>query len=196
MKKIMKLLIILVVVAVIAIPAVKALIRKNAQNYILDGPGMIYEWPSYELHTTWYDVYKGVDGGPAFSFTDDTFTFLMYGSNDTYSYSLPEGTDIYGKPDGEVYLECEGFTEFDNLIFHEDILESGEMIAVLSGTIFEYDGRGEIIIAEFVDRDDLDKLPENYRSQLCKSRNDREPISTVMVIENPEGEPETEESTK
>ena len=48
----------------------------------------------------------------------------------------------------------------------------------------EYDGRGEIIIREYVREQDIVKIPKDFCSELRKARNHRKPISTVMEVES------------
>lgn len=63
------------------------------------------------------------------------------------------------------------------MIYHEE-----NDIPILSDTIMEYDGRGEIIIREYVREQDIGKIPEDFCSELQKTRNHRKPIPTVMEV--------------
>lgn len=69
--------------------------------------------------------------------------------------------------------------ETGEMIYHEE-----NDIPILSDTIMEYDGRGEIIIREYVREQDNVKIPKDFCSELRKARNHRKPISTVMEVES------------
>ena len=58
--------------------------------------------------------------------------------------------------------------EFVNLILHEEKMVDGTVIPILSATIAELDGRGEIVFAEFVKRDDASSVPSDFSSATKK----------------------------
>lgn len=179
MSKAVKVVLIVLPILALAIAAAVFFIRLQ----VLDGPNTAYTWTDYELcYYRWVETgtYEGRE--PAeLRFTRDSFTIKAYGNEQTFAYSLPEGTDIYGKPEGEVYLKLSDCTEFQDLIFHEEQVGE-ELVPVLSATIFEYDGRGEIVIAEFVPEEALKKIPADFRSQTCIERNDREAVPMVKKV--------------
>lgn len=149
-------------------------LRQIADRYRLDGPGMVYEWTKYELQSFWVEITDDPWIDPLeLNITDSTCTFSdKTGEIETIAYSLPEGIDGYGRPTGEVYLQIDTSILFENLIFHYE--EVGEnTIPIISATVIELDGRGEIVIAEFVAEDNFHALPAGFRSTACIARNDR-----------------------
>lgn len=184
MKKAVKIILIILCAAVLVLAAVYVYFRYIMKNQIMDGPGSVYTWTDYELYSKWVEVARVDWRGPVeLDFSEGSFTMSCDGKEQTFAYALPEGTEIEGQPSGEVYLTLTDCTEFENLFFHEEYLEDGAVIPVLSATIFEYDGRGEIVIAEYVREEDLKKLPADFRSSSCIARNDSTPISSVMVVD-------------
>lgn len=184
-------LIILGIVIAVGAVAVFFAIRHTQKYEVMDGPGMVYCWTDYQLHGQWVETDIPSSGKRDTMDIDETTICLTDGNgNETKTaYTLPEGVVIEGSPEGEVYLQLEEFIGFDSLIFHEEMLEGESVpIPVISGTIFEYDGRGEIVVAEFVRAEDLYILPEDYESSLMKARNSWEGVpSSYMVV--PETEP-------
>lgn len=196
MKKGMKIaLIIVIVIVVIALAIIIPNILRDPEAgpiiggpiQVMDGDGMVYEWTNYELHGDWIEIDPIDPQHPIkMTFTDDTLKFTGWDDKETtYKYAFPDDTETYGKPDGEVYLHPKDFPEFDDLIFHEEDMGEYKLIPIISGTIFEYDGRGEIVLAEFARTDDVNDLPEDFRSSTYTKRNDREAIPTYMIVEQP-----------
>lgn len=184
MKKKRKIVGIVIPVAVLAALAAGAHFWFSMRNQILDGPGMVYEWTAYELYSEWVEINCPPGREPNWlSVSEGKCTLTGADGNPmAFQYSLPDGTDTYGVPDGEVALQLAGCSDFDSLIFHEESLNENERIPILSGTAFEYDGRGEIVIAEFARSADLDRIPEDFRSSACIRRNDREAIPTTRTV--------------
>ena len=65
------------------------------------------------------------------------------------------------------------YTDRPELFFH---VENGRPI--LSEMIFECDGRGQIIMNEYLRRDDF---VDGFRSELCHKLNDRPAVPTMMM---------------
>ena len=99
----------------------------------------------------------------------------------SFGYSVPIRQGTAGMEDGEVKLELTDCRSFENIIFHEEEV-GGKTIPILSGTVFEYDGRGEIVILEFVRHEDLPLIPEGFHSSAYSIRNERDPIPTSMML--------------
>ena len=184
MKKAVRIILILLCAAVLVLAAVYVCFRYVMKNQIMDGPGSVYTWTDYELYSRWTETEKVDWRGPAvLEFTEGSFTLSCDGTAQTFAYSLPEGTEIDGRPAGEVCLTLTDCTEFAGLIFHEEQLEDGTVVPVLSATLFEDDGRGEIVIAEYVREEDLGKLPADFRSSVCIARNDKAPVPSAMTVD-------------
>ncbi len=181
MQKVVRKIRIILIAAAVFAAAGFAYIQYSAKYKLLDGPGSVYQWTDYELYTEWVEVGPDTDDPARLKFSKDSFTLSAYGETRKYKYSLPDGIDVTGKPEGNVYIEFGGCMLFERLIFHEDG-DLEDSIPVLSGTVFEYDGRGEIISYEFVRKADLDKVPEDFRSSLREVRNDRTPVPTFVTL--------------
>ncbi len=178
-----KIVLIILAAVLLILVLVFVYFRFFMKNVIWDGPGSVYTWTDYELYSEWVEI--GVPDGREpvrLNFSADRFTMIASGTEKTFRYSLLEGTNVSGIPAGEVYLYLQDCDEFEHLIFHEENIGE-ERVPVLSGTIFEQDGRGEIVIAEYVRRDDLERLPDGFRSMTCIERNDR---VVVPMIKTPE----------
>lgn len=188
MKKPMLIAVIAAAVVVIVLIAVLLYGRCMRKNHMLDGPGMVYEWPNYELYTDWVEVDPPEGYEPTrLDIREGRLTMTDWnGKKSSYPLSLPESVDTCGKPAGEVYLKVENCVEFDDFIFHEETVGEAQ-IPVISCTIFEYDGRGEIVIAEFVPSRDIDRLPGGFRSSSLVKRNDWEPAPTYVELPAEDG---------
>ena len=147
------------------------LFRKIIGRNVVDGPGMEYEWTKYDLQTHWVEI---TDTSDPFllHITDSVCTFSdLSGEIETVAYSLPDGVNGYTHIGDEVYIQIKDSILFDQIVFHYE--EVGERtIPILSATAIELDGRGEIILAEFVAEEDLGVLPDGFRSAFCIARND------------------------
>lgn len=173
----------IIIIAIVAVAIIILFIaKKKMDNSFLDGPGMVYTWTDYELQGSWKEVNPPDYRKPAeLSVGKNTIEFTCDGTTKKFKYNLSESISIYGKPEGEVYLNLENCDEFESLIFHEEKREDGSLFPVLSGTAFEYDGRGEIVIVEFV-MNGMDNLPENFESTTAKVRNDIIPLPPTEPI--------------
>ncbi|MBQ4459529.1 MAG: hypothetical protein II911_03925, partial [Clostridia bacterium] len=105
------------------------------------------------------------------------------GEKSEFGYTIPSGRNSAGMLDGEVKLELTDCREFENLIYHEEKIDGGKTIPILSATLFEYDGRGEVVFWEFVRIEDAKLVGPDFRSSSCIYRNDRDPIPTAMMPE-------------
>lgn len=179
-------------VGIAVILVVSRCIKTKIGGEILDGPGMVYRWTDYELHGTWIQTDTSLNGKRAtMQVSEDKITLKdCYSHDSAFAYSLPEGVDEEGTPYGEVHLKLHDTTEFESVIFHEEPTADGKgHFPVLSGTIFEYDGRGEIVIIEFVRTEDLDKIGEGFESTTRKSHNSWEGVpKSYIEVESEEKE--------
>lgn len=148
---------------------------------ILDGPGMAYTWTDYELYGDWVAITEDSTATPVrLKFTADTITCTdASGVVHSYAYQLPVGIDTYGVPDSEIYFDIAEFDFYYGLVFHED-RPDGEALPVISATLFEADGGGEIVVAEFVHTDAADGIPAGFRSEFCRRCNDSEAIPACI----------------
>ena len=78
------------------------------------------------------------------------------------------------------------FTEYGCLwasryLLHLETIDEEE-IPVLSLMGEELDGRGTIVFEEFVKADDKNKVPDGFRSALCRECNDRKPVPTYKKV--------------
>lgn len=187
MKSFMKYLPFIIVLVVIIAVIVIICIKKNRPIEVWDGPGSVYEWTSYELYGDWVQADKpGEKDNAALKVDGNTIRIVnRNGEDQVIGYTLPEGIDTEGYPDGEVVLNLEQGSGFSSFIFHEEYEDGGSTrVPVLSATIFEYDGRGEIVVAEFVRESQNDMVREGYESSLAKRRNSWEGVPS-MVKEAP-----------
>lgn len=173
----MKYIIILLLVLAAAFVAFKIYVK----SHILDGPGMVYEWPNYELQGTWESVSKDSYGKKTTLIIDADKIRMSYSSGEdaVFGYTLPENVVREGRPrpGEEIRLNLVNCREFESLIFSEEDPGNGfGAFPVLSGTIFEYDGRGEIVIAEFVRTDNPGGTTEDFESAVRKSHNSWEGV--------------------
>lgn len=177
-----KLSIIIIIIVVLAAACVFFFQKKAAGN-VLDGPGMVYTWTDYELYQDWIEVNVPEGSEPAkLSVSRGTIVYKCGNTENRFSFTLPEGVDETGKPEGEVRLSLEGCEMFGSLIFHEEAVDDGRLIPVLSGTLFEFDGRGEIVAAEFVPSGTTG-IPEDFVSETAKKRNDTEAVPSYFKAE-------------
>ena len=157
--------------------------RQENDTLIWDGDISVYRWTDQELCGEWIDIGMAADPDPMhLIFDKERFALKTKAESESFEYEIPEGTDVRGRPDGEVYLKLKNCREFEKLIFHEETLTDGSTVPILSAAIFEHDGRGEIVIAEFVRQNDLKKLPEGFRSRTCIERNDSTPVPMIKNI--------------
>ena len=139
---------------------------------VVDGPGMEYEWTKYDLQTRWVEITDASD--PFLLYITDSVCSITDSSGDeieTIAYSLPDGVNGYTHIEDEVYLQLKGSIFYDQLVFHYETVGE-KTIPILSATAIELDGRGEIVLAEFVAEENFDALPDGFRSAFCISRND------------------------
>ncbi len=66
---------------------------------------------------------------------------------------------------------------FERLIYHTEKFD-GEEIEIISGTVFELDGRGEVVFQEFVRSDIVSKLPNSFESEFAEALNSTTPVPT------------------
>lgn len=157
-------------------------LRMNADKYILDGPGMVYTWTDYQLKGSWEEVNTPENCEPiTLTVKDNTIEYKCGERIKTFGYSISDDVDPMGVPEGEVYLRLEDCDEYESLIFHMEESEEGGVFPVLSGTLFEYDGRGEIVICEFVPSDQIG-VPENFESETARVRNNAEPVTEYAIV--------------
>lgn len=96
----------------------------------------------------------------------------------------------------EIRLEFGEGAPFEYVIYHRQFIGEQE-IHILSTFITELDGRGPIVVCEFVRREELAFLPEDFTSELYHTYNDAVPIPTVALAdENGEAVPAPESETE
>ena len=78
--------------------------------------------------------------------------------------------------DSEIFIYS---NVFESIITSSEEI-NGEKINILSGIIMEFDGRGPIVVNEFVKEKDYKKIPKGFRSKVCIEHNDVEPVMTYM----------------
>lgn len=184
MGKMGKTVIIVSVLIVLAAVLVPWLLKKSPDLQVLDGDGMIYRWVDYELYGTWTEVSEPEAGERAKLVVDSSTMKLVAadGRETVMKYKIPDYVELEGTPEGEVHLELEWNGEFESVIFHSEPWETGsQRLSVLSGTVFEYDGRGEIVVAEFVRDDDLWRVPDGFESTAAKSHNSWDGVPPMMA---------------
>lgn len=184
MGKMGKTAIIAIIIIVLAAVLVPWLLKKSPDLQVLDGDGMIYRWVDYELYGTWVEASE-TSGGDRAKLVVDSSTMKLVASDGretVMKYRIPDYVELEGTPEGEVHLELEWNGEFESVIFHSEPWETGSpRLSVLSGTVFEYDGRGEIVVAEFVREDDLWRVPDRFESTVAKSHNSWDGVPSMMM---------------
>ena len=135
-------------------------------------------WPYRMLVGEWIEVGELATETPRELYVTELEMSLFDGEeNQVFAYTLPQIAYTQDRPDGEVYLELKNCKEFVHFILHEEELEDGSRIPILSATIAELDERGEIIIAEFAKMDDVYKFPSSFCSSSCILRDEQDAVS-------------------
>ena len=148
---------------------------------MVDGPGMERRWTEYALFSDWVEITNGSQWMPArLSFTPDRCTYSNEWTETSFGYTIPEDAVNISSPKGEVYIEIDDQSIFQGFIYHEEVLENGRWLPVLSGTAVELAGRGEIVLIEFVLETDIDELPKDFYSSAYISRNCTDGIPTYI----------------
>lgn len=135
-------------------------------------------WPYQMLTADWIEVGELAYETPRELYvTEESIHMTTEDGNVAYNYILPEAAYTQVRPDGEVYLELDNCKEFVNFIIHEEQID-GVTIPILSATIAELDGRGEIIIAEFAKMDEAHIVPASFRSssRIMRDEQDAPPM--------------------
>lgn len=132
-------------------------------------------WPYRLLMTAWTEIGETGQEKPRELHVTEHSISMSSGQEDTvFAYTLPESVYSQARPDGEVYLELTDCREFVHLIFHEEKLEDGTVLPILSATIAEMDGRGEIVLMEFVRTEDAHRVSPSFRSETCIVRDEQD----------------------
>ncbi|MDO5118208.1 MAG: hypothetical protein Q4D34_06950 [Eggerthellaceae bacterium] len=155
---------------------IAALLFIVIQSIVSESEGTVLWQVKSMLKTEWVEV-NGISGYPPATLTVSGSTIAykdLVGESGSVSYRFDGNSRKKDLLTDEFYLKCDGARHFDDAIFHVETLEDGEQIPVLSLTVFEYDGRGEIISEEFVPRTKRDLVPDDFTSTAYKKRNDRE----------------------
>lgn len=122
-------------------------------------------WPYTILTGCWTEVGELVFEEPQELMVSEVDMSLAAGGTESsFTYRLPQNAYTQERIVGEIYIELVNCKAFVHLILHEEELEDGSVIPILSATIVELDGRGEVIIAEFAKTEDADLLPQDFRS--------------------------------
>ncbi len=143
----------------------------HTRRHVLDGPGMVYDFRDAELGGTWTQV--GDRGTLRFTRTHVSWRGV-WGESGRAAYTV----DDTGLPpaDAEVYIRFPDYDgPFESMIWHRETAD-GQDFGVLSGVIFEYDGRGEVVFDEFLREEDGARVPDGWSSAVAHRRNDRAPI--------------------
>lgn len=143
---------------------------------VMDGDGMIRSWKHYDLmNISWIEI------------TDEEKAGTMKFSESEMSYEdvlSASGTSAYRTEDSgdedEHYIALTDTNLFERLILHYETID-GQTVPILSGTIMELDGRGEIIIMEFIPDKFKDMVDGDYQSELCRMKNDRKPVPSYIA---------------
>lgn len=162
-----------VIVLAVAVLLVIRWIRRDSQ--IMDGPGMVRDFREYALRGKWTEVCESDPG--RLQFDASTLKYKnIWGENGSTGYEVDENDYT-----GEVRIDFTEGGPFEYLIYHEEEYE-GKPLAVISGIIMEYDGRGPVVFNEFVPEADREEVPDDFVSALARSYNDREPIPSYMTV--------------
>ena len=173
-KKIIMIVCALAVVLFLAALALALVYGIRKQNGALS-PGFL---TGRKLSGDWIEIGSGDDGDLCrMTVKGRRISLNAWGEKSEFSYSIP--TDMFTAGDGEVMLRLNDCREFENLIYHEEEID-GRTVPILSGTLFEYDGRGEVVSQEFVRSEDHPFVPADFRSSSYKIRNERDPIPTYI----------------
>lgn len=172
-----------VIIALAVLLAVGWICMVNiVRRQIMDGPGMVFNYREQVLVGDWVEA--NADDPILLHITEETMEFdYPWGTSEKNAYELSD-EDISGIEGVRVDLANAGV--YDQMIVHWEE-ENGMGFHVLSGTLFELDGRGLIIGTEFVKKDVADQLPKNYISALAHRLNDAEPTPTYMMMNEETG---------
>ncbi len=134
-----------------------------------------------KLSGEWIEIGNGDDGDLCrMTVKGRRIRLDIWGEKSECTYSFTPGLFTAGEE--EVKLSLDGCREFENIIYHEEEID-GRTVPILSGTMFEYDGRGEVVFLEFVRSEDHPFVPADFRSSSYKLRNERDPIPTYMPLD-------------
>ena len=175
MKKTMA--IVLIIIGTVALAAGIILLCTDCTGDIMDGPGMIYSFKINDLSGEWVCVEKENDA--TLSFSRSTMTYKgVFGDDGKTDYKV-ENDGAFGKDEKERKIELDGNGPFEYLLYSEEEI-LGKKVGIVSAIITEYDGRGSIVIEEYVKKDNISLIPDNFRSELCVRYNDREVPSDIV----------------
>lgn len=111
--------------------------------------------------------------------TDQKISYESGGNTISGTYSL-RNSSISSLKDGKDFkFECP--IPYD-LVYHRETIGGAEY-DLISGTMFEEDGRGLIVVAEFAKADDIKYFAPDFRSEFNRLRNDAPPIPASMMID-------------
>lgn len=157
-------------VVLILVTVSTLLVCVYSRSHVLDRAGM----ENNPLLGTWLEIGKNGEG--VIIIDKDTITCKnIWGENEKVKYTTKEHGDYT-----ELVPEESGL--FESLYFQGNEIE-GRDIDILSGIIMEYDGRGPVVVAEFVQSSVYEDIPEEFQSQMYHNLNDREAVPTVQQPE-------------
>ena len=97
---------------------------------------------------------------------------------------------IYGETNKSTYTTEKHFDNnikiviktlpYEYLIKSQEIINNQE-VEIISGIIMEYDGRGPIVMDEYVKKEDLKKVPKDFKSKVYHSHNNIETQPTYIT---------------
>lgn len=145
--------------------------------HVMDGDGMTYDAGLKDFQGTWKmigsyatDADIIVISGTTFESGNTKCTYAVSGE-DPYNLNLSDSQTITF-PDGD------GPWYGDLVYYTQDV--DGHTVHFLVSFMEELDGRGLIVMDEYVRDEDAEYLPADFESDLCRKLNDSEAVPTVM----------------
>lgn len=177
MKKTLAIVLIVLGAVILAAGILVLLITNYSKNHIMDGPGMVYSFRSYNLVGEWTEI-SGT--GDKLVFTEKALEYEMYGEKNKSAYEIEEDGFFNSEEEGERKITLTENSFCECLIYHEQEID-GNKVPIISVVEFEYDGRGPVIFGEFVKAENAGFMPENFESELKHKYNDRDAGSSYML---------------
>ncbi len=171
---------IIVAVDLLIVALVIFLVRKRFRKIeVLDGDGMVYNWHEDHICGEWVEADSLHKDSPCVLRIDDE-SVAEYGAGEPLKsdYRINHNTIFEAEFPGSAELLVGRELMYEKLVYHTQTL-GDTTIPIISATLMEYDGRGLICVNEYVRREDLDLIPEGFRSDFCTTLNSVEPVSTV-----------------
>lgn len=123
---------------------------------------------------TWKAVGRLASYNKVLTIKDGVIEYSAFGTeNRRDEFKLTECAGYKNITEEVMYISIAGKSRDDDVIIHAEE-HNGHLISIVSFMTMEYDGRGLIVISEYVHEDDYQYVSENFTSNIYHFCNDRE----------------------